>query len=168
MLGYFWWYENHSTWPSLHVLLTSLLERTSLVCISAICVICLTHARQTIYFFGWTLSQTLREIAMFSLSIFQILDAVDCKEEKLVVFLDFFLSNCFYWDLLVSCLVVSPINYSKSLIQISYAPRTMESPFFLHVASSCIRNLPAFSPSKMWLGYPFVAQAGLESFVLLS
>lgn len=145
MLGYFWWYKNHSPWPSLHVLLTSLLERTFLVCISVICVICLTHARQTIYFFGWTLSQTLREIAMFSLSVPQTLDAIDCKEEKLVVFLDFFLSNCFYWNLLVSCLVVSSINYSKSLNQISYAPRTMESLFFLCVASSCIRNSLGFS-----------------------
>lgn len=101
--------------------------------------------RQTIYFFGWTLSQTLREIAMFSLSVPQTLDAIDCKEEKLVVFPDFFLSNCFYWNLLVSCLVVSSINYSKSLNQISYAPRTMESLFFLCVASSCIRNSLGFS-----------------------
>lgn len=131
MLGYFGWYENHSTWPSLHVLLTSLLERTSLVCISAICVICLTHARQTIYFFGWTLSQTLREIAMFSLSILQTLDAVDCKEEKLVVFLDFFLSNCFYWDLLVSCLVVSPIQLFQEFDSNFICPKNNGIPFLL-------------------------------------
>lgn len=80
---------------------------------------------------------------------FKHLMPFDCKEEKLVMFLDFFLSNCFYWYLLVSCLVVSSINYSKSLIQISYAPRTMGSLFFLLVASSCIRNLLGFSSSQL-------------------